>query len=162
MKPSKAPSGKLGQDIVLGLVFVVAGVTAGAIAMHYPLGTSGRMGPGYFPIIISTLLAGVGIILLLRFRYDTSEPIRSLPWKQLILVPGAIVLFGLLAEQLGLVLDVLLLTIGCAAASHKFQLTWKALAGAVLFSVFCAFVFVELLGLPFPVFGSWLQGIGGF
>lgn len=153
---------KLGQDVLLGLVFVGAGVTAGMIALGYPMGTSGRMGPGYFPMIISTLLAGVGVILLVRSRYDISEPIQVLPWKPLIMVPGAILLFGLLAEELGLPLDVLMLTIGCAAASHKFRLTWKAMAGSVVFSGFCAFVFVELLGLPFPVVGSWLQGIGSF
>lgn len=153
---------KLGQDVTLGLIFAATGATAGAIAVGYPMGTSGRMGPGYFPVIISALLVLVGIVLLVRSRHDTSEAIRSLPWKPLLIVPGAILLFGLLAEGLGLPLDVLLLTIGCAAASHRFRLTWQAVAGAVAFSAFCTVVFVRLLGLPFPVVGTWLQGLYTF
>ena len=45
-----------------------AGIGAGAmfIARHYPFGTTLRMGPGYFPIVLSGLLILFGIYVMLR------------------------------------------------------------------------------------------------
>ena len=54
----------------------------------------------------------------------------------------------------------LLLVVGAATASVKFRLDWKATAGAAAFSVVCAVAFVDLLGVPMPLAGSWLHAVG--
>lgn len=157
MKPREF---KLSQDAILGLAFVAIGLTFLFIGAQYPWGSSGRMGPGYFPVIISILLTAVGLILLVRSRYVASEAMQSLPWIPILVVPGAIALFGFLLEKIGLSLAVLMLTLACAATSAKFRFSWSALAGAAAFSLACAVIFVELLGLPIPILGSWLETLG--
>lgn len=147
---------KLTQDVVQGGLFTAIGVAALAMALEYPLGTRGRMGPGFFPVVIAALLALTGIGILLRARLGASEVIRVTRWLPLLIVSGSIVLFGFMLDKLGLPLSVLLLCVGAATASVRFELDWKALAGAVVFSVVCGILFVSLLGLPIPIIGTWL------
>lgn len=151
---------KIRQDAALGSLFVVVGVVALLIALSYPFGTANRMGPGYFPVIISALLTLTGIAILMRAGLGALETIGYVRWMPLLIVPGAICLFGLLIEKLGMPLAVLMLAVGAALASVQFRLSWKATAGAALFSAGCAVVFVELLGLPIPIAGTWLQAFG--
>lgn len=151
---------KLTQDVVQGGLFLAIGGAALLMGLQYPLGTPGRMGPGFFPIIISALLALTGIGILLRARLGTSEVIHLTRWLPLFIVSAAIIAFGFLLDKLGLPLAVLLLCVGAAMASIRFQLDWKALAGAAVFSLICGILFVTLLGLPIPLVGSWLQAMG--
>lgn len=151
---------KITQDAALGGLFVAIGGIALLMALQYPFGTADRMGPGYFPVVVSTLLVLTGTGILVRGRLASSEAIVHARWLPLLIVPGAVALFGLLVEKLGLPLAVMLLTIGAATASVGFQLSWKATAGAAAFSAVCALVFVKLLGLPIPLVGSWLPALG--
>lgn len=148
---------KVTQDFVQGGLFAAIGVIALMMALDYPLGTPGRMGPGFFPVAISGLLALTGIAILVRARIGSSEVIRVTRWLPLAIVPAAIVLFGFTLDKLGLPLAVLLLCIGAATASVRFGLDWRALVGAVAFSVVCAILFITLLGLPIPILGTWLH-----
>lgn len=151
---------KVTQDVVQGGLFAAIGIIALVMALDYPLGTPGRMGPGFFPVAISGLLALTGIAILVRAGLGSSEVIRVTRWLPLAVVPVSIVLFGFMLDKLGLPLAVLLLCVGSATASVRFRLEWKAMAGAVAFSVACAILFITLLGLPIPIIGSWLQALG--
>jgi len=151
---------KLTQDVAQGGLFAAVGLTALLMALQYPLGTPGRMGPGFFPVIISGLLTLTGFAILARSRTGRSEVIRVGRWWSALIVTIAIVLFGYLLDKLGLPLAVLLLCIGAGMASIQFQLNWKAVGGAVAFSIVCGLLFVTLLGLRIPLVGSWLQVLG--
>jgi len=151
---------KITQDVVQGGLFLAIGLAALWMGLGYPLGTPGRMGPGFFPVIISALLSMTGIGILARARLGKSEIIRVSRWLPVVIVSGAIVAFGFLLDRLGLPLAVLLLCIGAATASLHFQLSWKAVAGAAVFSFVCGVLFVTLLGLPIPLVGSWLGALG--
>ena len=152
---------KITQDAALGALFLAVGATALLLAFEYPFGTPSRMGPGFFPVIVGSLLGLTGIAILVRGRLASSEVIKSGRWKPLLIVPFSVALFGLLVEKLGLPLAVLILSVGAATASISFRLSWKAAAGAAAFSAGCALVFVELLGLPIPIVGTWFSAFGG-
>ena len=147
---------KASQDAALGLFFAVIGIAAGAVAFTYPIGTPSRMGPGFFPVIIAALLTLTGVATLIRARRVGSLPIEAVTWRPVAVVPVMVVLFGLLIERLGLPLSVFVLVVGTAAASVRFEIDWKAAAGAAAFSAVCALLFARVLGLPIPLAGSWL------
>lgn len=147
---------KLSQDVLLGAFFLTIGAVAASMAVSYSFGTSSRMGPGYFPMIISSLLVITGLLILFRSRLS-QVPIAAVGWKPVVVVSGAIVIFGLVVVPLGLPIAVFLLTVVSATTSDKFRFDWRALAGAVAFAAFCSILFVKLLGLPVPIVGTWLQ-----
>jgi putative tricarboxylic transport membrane protein len=151
---------KLGQDTALGGLFAAIGAAAFLLALSYPMGTANRMGPGYFPIIVSSLLFVTGIAILLRGRMRDAPVIAGVLIKPVAIVLGSLVVFALLLEKLGLPLSVFVLLCLSATASNQLPWGWKPAVGAAVFSVLCAIVFIRLLGLPIPMFGSWLQAIG--
>lgn len=151
---------RITQDAVLGLIFMAVGLLALFVAIGYPLGTAGRMGPGYFPVIISVVLACTGAVLVVRSRFVPSEALAAMPLKPIVMVTLGIVLFGLVVKGLGMPAAVLILVVVAATSSLHFKLGIKAVAGAVAFAAACTIVFVTLLHMSVPVVGPWLQGLG--
>jgi hypothetical protein len=145
------------KDFWGGLLFLAAGLAAVVIGQEYEIGSARRMGPGYFPVVLGGLLALVGAAALVRGLLRSGEPVGRLYWKAIVLVLGSVVVFGLLLRGAGLAASVAALVLVAASASPRS--TWT---GAVLLALgmalFCALVFVKLLGLPIALLGPWLGG----
>jgi putative tricarboxylic transport membrane protein len=111
------------------------------------LGTAGRMGPGYFPLLLAGLLGALGLgIAVSGLRYDGPALPRG-DWSGLGLITAAIVAFGATVQPWGFVPAVLLSSLLCVAASRPFKPLASVIfvAGLVLF---CTLVFVWGLGMP--------------
>ncbi len=145
------------KDLWSGIVFVGAGLFFLLVGQGYDLGTARRMGPGYFPTVLSILLILVGLGVLARGLLRDGGPIGALAIRPAILVVGSTVAFGLLVRGAGLLPASLLLVAVSAFASPAFK--WKeAVFLAVGLAVFCILVFTRGLGLPIPVIGPLLGG----
>ncbi len=151
------------KEFWAGLIYIGLGVATVWIGRDYPMGTAGRMGAGYFPFLIGSLLAAVGGIALLRSWLVRGEPIGAVALKGVVCITGGIVLFGLLLRPLGLIGALALLLLAGAAASRRFHLEWRALAGMAAFIAACALVFIIGLGIPMPLLGTLasVTGLGG-
>src|SRR4029079_17943279 len=101
----------LGRDFFAGLLFIVFGALALAIGTRYPLGSTARMGAGYFPVLISGLLMFIGIVVAARGVRIQSTVVTPLSLKPLLLVLAAILLFAGTIERLGLTLAVLVVVV---------------------------------------------------
>ncbi len=142
------------KDFYAGLMYALIGLAAILIARDYNMGSSVRMGPGYFPTILGGLLVLVGGASIARSFLHAGESIKPFFWKGLFLVLGSVALFGLTVRGAGLVPALIALVVLAARASDKFRLR-TALLLAVVTSVFSGLVFVKGLGLPFVLFGPW-------
>jgi hypothetical protein len=142
------------KDFWSGIMLIAIGVTAVAIARGYPMGTSLRMGPAYFPIMLGGLLALGGIYLVFKGLRSTDliEPGWSL--RALIVIPLALVVFGFLMERAGFIPALVILILGSAAAGREFRWIEMLLftAGLTILSVV---VFVWGLGLPYPLLADF-------
>lgn len=146
------------KEFWLGCLYILTGICCGTAATRYNFGSTGRMGPGYFPVVVSVLLValgGVGIVRALTLR--GTDELESFAWKPVLLVLGAIVLFGLLLIPAGLIVSSTVLILVSAAASRRFAFEWRAAAGLVCLVAFCAIIFVTALGVPMPLVGSWFR-----
>jgi hypothetical protein len=121
------------------------------------MGTAGRMGPAYFPSVLGGLLSLVGAASLIRSFFREGEPIGRLYWRELALVLVAVLLFGFLVRDAGLIPATLVLIMISSYAGQKFNLA-KAIALAIGAALFAVGLFVKLLGLPMPMFGPWFGG----
>jgi len=145
------------KDLLAGLLFLAFGLAFLTLAQDFPLGSARRMGPAYFPVVLSLVLIGIGVATAARAVLIAGPPVRDIALKALALVTASVVLFGLLVQRAGLGLAVAALVLAAAAASRNSRVLPALLLAAAL-GAFCVLVFVRVLGLPFPAFGSWLLG----
>lgn len=146
------------KDFWSGVMLLVIGAGAAYIARGYPMGTVLRMGSGYFPTILSGILALFGVALILR-SMRTSESIEG-GWsaRGLIILPIAFALFGFLLDRAGFVPAIFVLVIGAAAAGPEFKLL-EALGLALFMAALGVAVFIYGLGLPYQ-FIVWPPNLG--
>jgi hypothetical protein len=142
------------KDFWTGIIYVLSGSSAFIIARDYQMGTALKMGPGYFPTILSVLLVLVGTISLIRSFAMQGSPVDRFTVKGLVVVLGATVLFGLLLRGGGLIVALPVLVVGSAAASSRFRWRQSLLLGAGL-TLACTLIFLKGLGVPIPMVGSW-------
>ncbi|WP_407185137.1 tripartite tricarboxylate transporter TctB family protein [Bradyrhizobium centrosematis] len=141
-------------DFWSGLLFVAVASAFLWIGRNYDFGSPLRMGPSFFPVVLSVALAAIGLIALLRSFAVAGDKIGGFSVKGSLVVTLGSLLFGALIERAGIVVAVSTITLVSAYASVKF--TWKqGLIMAAVLSVFCALVFVYGLGVPMPMVGSW-------
>ena len=145
------------RDIVSGVLVLATGAAFLYFGRGLTVGSASRMGPGYFPIVLSLLMIGLGIAITvnaLRAQKGESASL-SIPWRPLGLVIGAVVFFALTLKGLGLFVSLALCILATAKASSYTK--WPAsIALAIVLSIVCVGIFVYALGLPIPVIGQWL------
>jgi hypothetical protein len=145
------------KDFGIGAIYLGLGLAGLVIARDYTFGTAGRMGPGYFPTIISGLLILFGLVTLSRGLLRDGERVADVNWKGAALITLSVCAFGFLLEGAGLVIALVALVLISAAASDRFRFELRAMLGLVALVIFCIAVFVYGLGLPMPILGDWLR-----
>ena len=142
-------------DAIAGALFIAFGLFFGLQALNLELGTAFKMGPGYFPLLLSGILMLLGLAILASAVNKAGGAIGAYAWRGMMFILPAPVFFGLTVQGLGFVPAIFLTTIIAAMASFKMRLHW-ALLLAVVLTVFSTLVFSYGLGLPFRRFGPWL------
>ncbi|OYU17584.1 MAG: hypothetical protein CFE34_15020 [Rhodobacteraceae bacterium PARR1] len=143
-------------DAAAGILFILFGLFFGLQSLGLELGTAFRMGPGYFPLVLSVVLLGFGLLILFNALKTTGLATGGvLAWRGLLFILPAPIFFGLTVRGLGFVPAIFLTTLiaGCASSKMKPQ---GALLLALVVTLFSTLVFSFALGLPFRRFGPWL------
>jgi len=135
------------KDFWSGVMFCGFAAVALFAAHGYSTGSAGKMGPGYFPLLLGAVLLVLGAVLIGRSVVLAGEPLPSFQLRPLLVIALAVVLFALMIERLGLVVALVVLTVVSAAAGPRFRPAETA-ALALALTVFCIGVFVYALGLP--------------
>ena len=145
------------QDFWAGVMFIVIGGAFAGFAQQYEFGTGARMGPGYFPTMLGVLLLLLGVLVSFGAT-SKSQPetaVAKIGWRELILILGAVALFGFTLPWLGMVGAVTLLILVAAFASHEFK--WKETIGLIVVLLILSYLlFVKGLELQFPVWPTFL------
>jgi hypothetical protein len=142
-------------DLIAGLFLMATGVFFGWQAMGLELGTSLRMGPGYFPLVLSGLLVVIGLVVLIKAFGREGEPLGQIAWRGMMFILPAPVFFGLTVRGLGFVPALFVTTLIASQASVRMR-PLPALALSVAVTILATLVFSYGLGLPFRRFGPWL------
>lgn len=141
------------RDFAAGLMFIVVGIAFAIGATNYTYGESARPGPGYFPLLLGVIMSILGAIVLfkaLTVESDGGDPIGDIAWKPLLLIVGAVAVFGLLLPRLGMVVTIPALVFISSLAGDEFH--WRdAAINSVVLTVFSYLVFVLGLSLTIPL-----------
>jgi hypothetical protein len=156
------------KDFFSGLMFLSVGVAFAWGATTYNIGEGARMGPGYFPLVLGIILAGIGAFTIfesLVVETEDGEKIGSFAWRPLGFIIGSNIVFGLLLgglpklgiPSMGLILGIYALVFIAAQAGDEFK--WKeVLVLATILAIGSYLAFVKLLNLQFPVWPSFITG----
>ncbi|TKT69635.1 tripartite tricarboxylate transporter TctB family protein [Aquamicrobium sp. LC103] len=146
------------NDLISGLVVIAIGAFAFVEALNYPLGSTRNMGPGYFPIMLSTLMVlfGLGIIFVEGRRSQSEEAgteavVAGVPLRPILANMAAFTSFALLVEGAGLFVAALA-AVFLAGLANKETSIPKAAIIAVVVSALCCLVFVYGLRLQMRIF----------
>lgn len=138
-------------DVESGVFFTAAGLITLFLSTNYAFGSAARMGPGFFPIILSGMLTVLGLAILvsgLRSRRPVVPEAFDL--KSLLIICTAIVLFGLLLMRAGLLVTVPVTVI--VASFAQYEMKWKqTLVIAAALTAFTWLVFIAGLDLRIPL-----------
>ena len=146
------------KDFWSGLMFVVVGLAFAWGATFYSFGTSARPGPGYFPLGLGIILAGLGALTLfeaMTIETEDGEPIGGFAWKPLITILVSVMLFGFLLPRLGMALTIPVLVIIASLAGDEFHLR-SVLISSVVLAVGSWLIFIVGLKLVIPVWPTFL------
>ena len=109
------------KDFLAGLLLILLGGLAMAIARDYPMGSAMRMGPGYFPTVLGGILCLFGVTILIRGIRIGAKVRGEWGWKPLALVTLSIVLFGAIVDRLGMIPALVTLFFVCSAGGREFR-----------------------------------------
>jgi hypothetical protein len=146
------------RDFWAGAIYLALAIVAIWIGRNYEQGTAARMGPGYFPTALGSLLAVFGVVSIGRAFIRPGEPIAPFAWRPLLLVLGATVLFGFLLQRVGVLIALPCLIVVGALASRNSRLNVASIAAMIGLVAACVLLFVKALGVPMPLIGSWFGG----
>ena len=148
-----------GKDFWSGLMFLGFAAVGLLVSRGYSLGSAGRMGPGYFPMLLGISLGVLGLLLIARSVAKGDEPVPSLSLRGLAFLVGSVALFGVTIRPLGMIVALLLTLAVAAIANRKARLIESALL-AVGLSALSVLIFYFALQLPIPMLPAFLSPAG--
>ena len=145
------------RDFFAGLAYIGTGAAGWYMALDYPFGSALRMGPGYFPIVLSWMMIAFGIAIMMMGVKNNIKIKGNWSIRALIVLPVATAVFGWLMEEAGFIPAMLVLIPLSAASGNEFRWT-EILLLTVGLTVLCTGVFIYGLGLPYPL----IKGLWGY
>ncbi len=138
------------KDFWAGMMLIVLGAAAMFISRDYRFGSALRMGPGFFPTILSGVLIVFGVCIM-AVGLKSGEKIRGrVSPRALIMLPLSLALFGVLMEKAGFMPALGVLVFLSAASGREFKFVEVSLL-TLLLTVASVALFIWGLGLPYPL-----------
>jgi hypothetical protein len=148
-------------EVSSGLFFIAAGLFYGCMSYFgafglepLPIGRAVSMGPGYFPVVLSSLLVAMGLFVVGRGFLRAQGPAFSkIAWRPLAFLALAVLGFSFCIRPLGLAPAIFVSAVLASCADPKMKWT-STLLTALGLTAFCTVVFAYGVRLPLPIFGT--------
>lgn len=135
------------MNVVRSVFLMGIALTFGLISIRYPMGQFSRPGPGLFPLVVSSLLLAIGLILLIRaFLVDAVALNYNV--KNISIVLAAMLGFALISKVANMTLGILFLVFCSSRASSEYSFKRNLQISVVLLAIAMAFKFLLSLNLP--------------
>ncbi len=136
---------------IVAIVLFALGVIFLLRARAYGIGTPQQMGPGYFPAVLGAAICLLAALIGLTHRHcATGQPVA---WRSLAMVGGGIFALILVMPNFGLVPALFLCTLIVSRADRHTTSVQAAIVASGL-AAGAWLLFIQVLGLPIPTFGS--------
>jgi hypothetical protein len=138
------------QDFWAGVMFTAFGVIALVVGSNYSFGTTWRMGPGYFPLLLGAILSLLGLAIAVRgLVVPGAAPLPGGRWRPFLTMIGVLA-FAVLLPWAGLVIASLVLIVVSALGADRLRPVQVLTTSAILIGMVLA-IFSWGLGLTIPI-----------
>jgi hypothetical protein len=137
------------QDFGSAAIFILIGLAGIYFGSDLTMGTPGRMGPGYFPRLLSWLIIAIGLFVGFKALVIDGPPIEPPTYRPMFFVVLSVIIFGYLMDYVGLAITAVVLVLIAALARVKPNLIEMLIFGICL-SLATIAIFVYGLGQPLP------------
>lgn len=151
------------EDFLAGALCVLLGAGFAIYAwMTLKIGTPSKMGSGFFPVMLGGLLAVLGVAMglrsfLTRTDEDDEESHGPVPWRAIVILTLAPILFATTVRSLGLALATAVCVAFVCFASARMTI-WMAAGVTAGLTILCVAVFSIGLRLPLPLLPAFVGG----
>ena len=137
------------RNLLKGLFLMAIALIFGLGALKYDIGRLERAGPGFFPLMVSSILFSLGLFMVVRSRFMEREK-AQFNLKNISIVLGSLAGFALLTHFINMIVGIIFLVFASSAAGRSYSVRRNVLITAVLVGI--AFVFQKGLGLQLPLY----------
>lgn len=136
------------RNLLKGLFLLAVALTFGLGSLKYDIGHMARAGPGFFPLMVSSILAFLAISMIVRSRFMDKVPMYF-NLKNLSIIIGSLVGFSLLSH-LNMMAGIVFLVFFSTLAGRNYSVKRNTMVAAALVAI--AFIFQKGLGLQLPLY----------
>jgi hypothetical protein len=135
------------------VLLAVTGLGVAGLGSSYRVGSLTAMGPGFMPVALGVCLVLLALALFASARGIAAEPEPGFPLRPVLWVGGGILAWAMLIDGLGFVpASIVQLLFSSFALPQE---GWRSVLILVLGMTLASYIlFVTLLGVPVPAFGS--------
>jgi hypothetical protein len=137
-------------DLLAGLIFIVIGALGLWAGRDLRMGTAAMMGPGYLPLIVSTLILLIGLGVTIMGLLRSSEPVGVVRVRPLLIILVAVAGFAYAAGSLCFIIAAAWL-IGIGSLADPETRLREIAASIVVLTIFGILVFIIGLGVQMPL-----------
>lgn len=134
------------RDIIGGGLLVAFGSWAAWKAFALDIGSANAMGPGYFPLVASSTLVVLGLLLIVPAFFKRAA-LEAIEWRPFLFVAASILAFGLAMDRFGLMAAIFAAIVVSAMADTRSR-PLPVLALALGMCVLSYLLFIKGLGMP--------------
>src|SRR5690606_20273113 len=130
------------KDVASGAFFVAVGLFYGFTAWkNLPIGITLNMGPGYFPLALSTILVLLGLGVVVRGIWmGPGMPFGVVPWCAIFYLTVALLFSAIFFRRAGLFPSIFITAFLASLASAQIRPHSAAVVSLIL-AAFCVLVF---------------------
>lgn len=133
-------------------LMAVALLFGGLTLTKLKIGIFSAMGPGFYPLVLSVVLAGLALVIL--FQPDAEgEPTSAGDLRPFLAICAGVIIFAVLVQRVGL-FPATAAAVIVSATGHKGFAWLPTILLGIGAGAFCTIVFIFGLSLPIPAFRS--------
>jgi hypothetical protein len=142
------------KDFLAGIMFMAFGVAGILLGRPLDIGSASAMGAGYFPLLLSLLLLGLGAVLAVTGLIGPGETPSAGDWRAFIFIILSSTAFAVLLRPLGLVIATAATVLVASLAARMIAVV-PLLSLTAFLALLNVTVFVWLLDMPIAL---WPRG----
>jgi len=137
------------RNLVKGVFLIAISLAFGLGSLRYPMGAFARAGPGLFPLLVSSLLLLLGVVMVARsFLGERARIVFNI--RNITLIILSLCGFALISQYLNMIAGIVFLVFCAAVAGTDYSVMRNLKVAGFLIVV--ALMFQKLLGVQLPLY----------